>query len=32
MNKPKRYLEKLKKIVVKKALEGEKITEIAACI
>jgi len=29
MNKPKRNLEKLRKIVVKKALEGEKIKEVA---
>ncbi|MHA1868639.1 MAG: helix-turn-helix domain-containing protein, partial [Candidatus Heimdallarchaeaceae archaeon] len=29
MNKTKRNLEKLRKIVVKKALEGEKIKEIA---
>jgi len=29
MNKPKRNLERLRKIVVKKALEGEKIKEVA---
>jgi len=29
MNKPERNLERLRKIVVKKSLEGEKIKEIA---
>jgi len=29
MNKPERNLERLRKIVVKKALEGEKIKEVA---